>query len=225
MDRLATRLQATRQKPSNDVESVTLFLGGNDLARHHDPNRLLADTRRVIDYFKVTFPKAKIFLADVLPRKDLAPLHVEEVSDKLIEYENILGYKLIRFSSLTNQDFVKDGIHLAPSGVNKVCLRLKVRLELPKYRLPTFNAPLRKSTSREDGHSSLSPFAPEFVPSTRRMNAWKSRESKNSGNSFRYYRPVSSSSQHHYQGRRPKKEQEVLALALKVVPIIQEILD
>ena len=265
MDRLATRLQSTQQNVSNQVESITLLLGGNDLAQHHNVNRLLADTRRVIEYCNKTFPRAKIFLTDVLPRKDLAPLLPSDVSGKLEESQESLGFKLIKFPTLNRRDFKLDGVHLDFVGINKVCRYVKVSLDLPRFRAPLMSpppdqplqyGPLSTQPFRQplppprpqplvptlppippqhpqfSRPPNLSPLAREFVPQNSVWNntsqsgngqqtAWNSHPL--SGNSLSLNRPVLPSQSQPRLGS-PMVEQDLLSLALKLVPLIRQCL-
>ena len=125
--KFAERVVQSNRPPHEEVKTVTMFLGGNDL-EHRDAKEFMVDVKKSVALVKERFPAASIKITDVLPRHDCRDPDVAR--HMLADFCRKEEIKLINLDALHPDDFARDKKHLNWSGIRKVCSRLKSALRL-----------------------------------------------------------------------------------------------
>ena len=142
LEKMIKKMKDTEQKPSELVERAVLFVGGNDLAHKDTADIFFQNLDECFELIRHIYPRATLYLMDVLPRKDLLP-NIDYLRKDLKEW---CLYANIKFIALTSVDGFNDfhqrgiypGIHLNQHGLNKVCHKLKSVLHL-SWNTPASN--------------------------------------------------------------------------------------
>ena len=79
---------------------------------------------------KPAFPKAEIILTSPFSRGDFPQSLLKEITDLVTDFAFDEHFDLIQFPLISVRDLEADNIHLAHSGRNKICSRLKSALHL-----------------------------------------------------------------------------------------------
>ncbi|WP_419600161.1 GDSL-type esterase/lipase family protein [Thiolapillus sp.] len=129
--------------PRNDVKTVIIHVGGNDMKTDIDPPTLKSQYKQCIIQLKHAFPQARVLFTDIPPRKKTPSeaLHgCNECLCNLCEEETIGFIPL--FSDLQEAEktlfakyFDSDGIHLNERGVAHMLMRIIRHLRQPARKV------------------------------------------------------------------------------------------
>ena len=121
-------------KPIPSIETVTIFMGGNDLA---EKGMTIEKYLNIADEAVLTLrqkcPNATIYMTDLVPRGD-SSVDLNDLTLCLDEWAKSKEVNWIYLNLAAKWDITQtDKIHLNRSGVRKTCYALKRTLKLPTY--------------------------------------------------------------------------------------------
>ena len=121
-----------RNRIAENVQTVSLLMGGNDLSQF-GLNNYLNSLDEVELVLKDLCPNATFYVMDVLPRNDCPDYSISYLClEEWAKHSNLS--KIIRIPTISRKDIANDGVHLNSTGVRKLCRAIKQTLNLPAVR-------------------------------------------------------------------------------------------
>ena len=104
---------------------VYLQVGTNDLTQHGDVQKLLSDLGETIRSLKEKFPSCRIYISNLLPRKDELNALVREFNKSLEQVcDSFFGLRIVSHLDLNKSDLF-DTLHLHEDGFYKYLWNIK----------------------------------------------------------------------------------------------------
>ena len=112
-------------EPLMFVKNVTLFMGGNDLAKEGTSiEKFLSILDNAVELLKIKFPEANIFLTDPIPRND-CKVDFDLLFLSMEAWAKDKNVCLVYLNLNKNDITPKDKIHINGHGIRKVVHALK----------------------------------------------------------------------------------------------------
>ena len=110
--------------PCRYVESVTVHVGTNDVAKGSSDCNISSDTMMMIDKLKIVFPNARIFISGILPQKGKLLVNIVKLNERLLALCNSANvifiwnkHDFLAKDKFPSHLFVRDKYHLSQTGL------------------------------------------------------------------------------------------------------------
>ena len=110
--------------PCRYVESVTVHVGTNDVAKGRSDSEISKDTMTMLDKLRVVYPNARLFISGILPQKGKRLVHIVTLNERLLALCKEAGVVFIynkedflAKDSFPSHLFMRDKYHLSQTGL------------------------------------------------------------------------------------------------------------